>query len=304
MSITSSESSDEIPQLPCANPSEHIEYPHKEPSAESEFYEFFNSLFSINLGEADQQEIKAFCSVLERATINVREKLAADDRIENFIYTIIVRADVMVSDLIEIYAPVESEKFIKLIPILIWIFLSQKSKRFVEPLLVKYYESMKTKYQDFLKNITYGGEINRLSHTPISNEEKSQVVLIYLACYLYNLESITEGSVKCFLALVRNMITGIDSPPYNLITIDEDIQFRKANMISSEPLIGSQHKILQHKFSREEVLIILYIISKFPDYYNISRKFTTELFLTYCQKELIPEGIFLCQYLLTSVIID
>lgn len=304
MSITSSESSDEIPQIPCSNPSEHIEYPHKEPSAESEFFEFFNSLFSINLGEADQQEIKAFCSVLERATINVRERLAADERIENFIYTIIVRADVMVSDLIEIYAPVESDEFIKLIPILIWVFLSQKSKRFVEPLLVKYYESMKTKYQDFLNEITYGGEVNRLSHTPINNEEKSQVVLIYLTCFLYNLKNSTGGSVKCFLALVRNMVTGIDSPPYNLISIDDDIQFRKASMLSSEPLIGSQHKILQHKFSREEVLIILYIISKLSNEYDPSRKFTTELFLAYCQKELIPEGIFLCQYLLTSVIND
>lgn len=275
----SESSSLDIPAVPYL---EDIQYPNKEPSSESEYLVFFNSLFTVNLCESDQQMIKAYCAVLEKAPISVREQIKNDERIEAFLHCCIARADVEINDLIEIYAPCGSEAFANLIPVLVWVFVSQKSNRFVEPLLVKNYEELLSKYQKYLEKFAFVNELSKLLHQPISNNEKVKVILLYFCVFLYNVNSVTENAVKCFFCLVHNLVNGVEYPNPDLRLIDESY--------------GNCKFPLQQHLEKDAIIVMLQIITAAPLDYGPDKKRTIGEILKYTQKEIIPEGFFLAQF--------
>ena len=287
METSSEESSLEIPEVPSG---ENIQFPHREPKREEDYPRFFESLYTVKLSETDQQELKAYCSILENAPSSVIEWIKNDSRIESFIYCCVARADVGIKELFEIYAPVDSEMFYHLIPILIWVFLSQKSKRFVEPLLVKFFDSLKLKYQEYLKGFPFIDETQRILHQPLSNHEKNAVIQLYLYVFLHNIESASENSIYCYLAFARNLVNGIDSPNPDIRLIEETL--------------GSCKSILQYHVTKNIIMILLYTISRIASYYEPQRKKTIWDLLIYAQKEIIPEGIFLAKYLYENLPMD
>ena len=140
MSSFSSDSSQKIEETPKSSMSPDVEYPHKQPKADSEYIEFFESLFRTDLGSIDQQELKAICLVLENPPETLRVKFGADPRLIYFLHSCISRADIAFQEIFSLYTQVNPSLFINLIPVLLWVFLSQKSKRFVEPFLVQLFE--------------------------------------------------------------------------------------------------------------------------------------------------------------------
>ena len=276
-------SSLEVPAVPYA---EDIQFPFKEPLTEKDYLEFFSSLFTVNLCEAEQQIIKAFCSVLEKAPPEARESICKDDRIEAFLYCCIARADVGISDLLAIYAPCGSQTFASLIPVLIWVFVSQKSKRFVEPLLVKNYEGLLSQYQAYLKKFAFVSELSRLVHQPISNSEKQTVILLYFCVFLYNIENVSESAVKCYLALIRDLVNGVEYPNPDIRLVEERLNACKY--------------ALQQQLSKDTIVIILNTIATISPQYQSRRKKAVRDILKYSQKETIPECVFLAMYLYRS----
>ena len=262
-----------------------IEYPHKQPKTETEYLEFFESLFHTDLNQVDQQELKAFCLVIETPPEAIKPQFKSDPRLFNFIHCIISRADVTFQELLLAYYPPDSSFFISLIPILLWVFVSQKSKRFVEPFLVQYYEQTRVKSSDFCAQVFNGLEIPRLVHKPISNEEKNSVLLCYLVNYLQNFSIVSKQSILTFLALCQNLVNGIENPEPNIDNISETL--------SPLPLT------LQYSLTPNLVTVILLVITQIHKL-KIQKKKVLHFILNYCQKEIIPQGIILSKYLLTS----
>jgi hypothetical protein len=283
----SSDSSVEVPEIPSHSDNRSVEFPHKEPYGESEFINFFASLFNIKLESVDQQELKAFCSVLAKAPEVIKTEIAEDPRMEFFVFCCIARADVTIAELLDVYAPVQTAQFVKYIPILLWVFLSQKSKRFVEPLLVQHYEKLNTRLKEFIALHTYGSELGGIEHKPICNREKESVLILYLAYYLENLEAAGNYSFKCFLLLAENIVNGVENPSLNIRKLNEEIPTGKT--------------VMQHPISDEGLLFVLSIISRLPDSFDDDKKDVLRSILLYSQKEMKVQAIYICQYLLREL---
>lgn len=285
MSSSPSSSSSKIGKYSVHSLNSEIEYPHKQPKTETEYLEFFESLFHTDLNQVDQQELKAFCLVIETPPQAIKPQFKSDPRLFNFIHCIISRADVTFQELLLAYNPPDSPSFISLIPILLWVFVSQKSKRFVEPFLVQYYEQTRVKSNEFCAQVLNGFEIPRLAHKPISNEEKNSVLLCYLVDYLQNFSLVSKQSISTFLAFSQNLVNGIENPEPNIDNISETLS----------PLALT----LQYSLTENLTTVILLIITQIHSHKKQKKKALTFI-LNYCQKEVIPQGIILSKYLLTS----
>mmetsp|Transcript_17236 Transcript_17236/g.17160 ORF Transcript_17236/g.17160 Transcript_17236/m.17160 type:complete len:139 (+) Transcript_17236:20-436(+) len=114
------------------------DFPYREPRSTEEFPLFFEGMLKSNFYDVDSQTFKAYAKVIEEAT-----NLDNIDGMENFLYCCVARADIEIKGLFEKYAAAGSRIFFNLIPIMLWMMDSQKSKRFVEPLLVGSYEVLR-----------------------------------------------------------------------------------------------------------------------------------------------------------------
>jgi hypothetical protein len=281
MDSSSEDSSLDVPKVPYI---EKIVYPNKEPINEAEYVNFFDSLFTVNFYEKDQQVLKAYTSVLEKAPEDARKEISLDPKLESFLHSCISRADVGISNILEIYAPITSTLFINLIPILLWVFLSQKTKIFVEPLLVKYYESLRSEYSEAIQKFPMSKAFGPLTHQPISNDEKDWILSLYLFVYNCKVAVATQMSIRTFLWFTVTVVTGVQSPNPDIRNIEE-------THVTGKYTLKSQIK-------RDQIVLILYSISKIPRNYGLdTRKAIIEV-LNYSKQEVIPEGVYLGQYLL------
>jgi hypothetical protein len=281
-----SDSSPKVEETPKSISSPEVEYPHKEPKSDTEYIQFFESLFRVDLGLIDQQELKAISSVIQSPPDSLRVKFGADPRLIQILHCCIARADITFQEMYSIYLHVNPFLFFNLIPVLLWVLLSQKSKRFVEPFLVQYFEATRTKYSEFCASVLNGFEIPKLMHKPISNDEKNSVVLCYLIAFLSQIEDVCKESLKCFLVFAENLVSGVFNPNTNLLLIEEAVY--------------DTHYRLQVTLTNEMITALLLIISKIHKMRKEKRKTLTAI-LEYSQKEVIPSGIFISKYLLSGI---
>lgn len=265
------------------SPMSEIEYPHKQPNSDTEYFEFFESLFNTDLATVDQQELKAICLVIESPPETVKPKFKDDPRLFSIFHCIISRADITFQELFLAYSAPHSAFFTSLVPVLLWVFVSQKSKRFVEPFLVQYFEQTRVKCSEFCAENLNGLEIPRLVHKPVSNEEKNYIVLCYLVNYLQNFHMASEQSISTFLSFCKNLVNGVENPDPNI-----------------DLILSSNSKLpqaLQFSLTPYTVTVLLLIISQISSQKKHKKKALLSI-LTYCQKELLPQGILLSKYLL------
>lgn len=259
------------------------QYPHKQPNSDTEYFEFFESLFNTDLAAVDQQELKAICLVIEAPPETVKPKFKEDPRLFSLFHCIISRADITFQELFLAYSSPHSAFFTSLIPVLLWVFVSQKSKRFVEPFLVQYFEQTRAKCSEFCAEILNGLEIPRLVHKPVSNEEKNFIVLCYLVNFLQNFSQVCEQSISTFLSFCKNLVNGVENPDPNI-----DLILSSASKLP---------QTLQFSLTPYTITVLLLIASRITSQKKAKKKALLCL-LSYCQKELHPQGILLAKYLL------
>ena len=103
--------------------------------------------------------------------------------------------------------------------------------------------------------------------------------------FLHEIEEVDKAALKCFLQFTKNVFCGVKNPNPNLEVIDEDMSDTKY--------------ALQSGITQENIIVFLLIISKVHKNKREKKK-AIQAVLSYAQKEVIPQAIFISKYLLMN----